>query len=294
MPQTTSTELLAQILRSIAFQKRTGMLRIEQLGKRNAEQGEIYFEHGQPIRARAGQEAGTAAIQKISAWKQITCSFSGISRPFPTQTRLLSLTQEAGSQPHPLARRAPERRTETEKLPSASESLSSHELQESKNWPVLPKTDVRYSFTLSPTETPPPVRMNTGTLSAPIERPFILNGVTLEEYAPTQPLKPSRAVQRWTTHVGPQTQIPLPPQSPMHPQHMEPLPGRMAIFKAMTMTATTQALQHMERRERIIFILLDGRRTIQDIARLTHQPEADVEEILVRLAKNGYVQYVQG
>jgi DNA-binding IclR family transcriptional regulator len=50
----------------------------------------------------------------------------------------------------------------------------------------------------------------------------------------------------------------------------------------------------MERRERIVFILLDGRRTIQDIARLTHQPESDVEEILVQLTQDRYTQYIQG
>ena len=60
------------------------------------------------------------------------------------------------------------------------------------------------------------------------------------------------------------------------------------------MIATAQAIQRMERRERIVFILLDGRRTIQDIARLTHQAEYDVEQILVYLTRTGYTQYVRG
>lgn len=60
------------------------------------------------------------------------------------------------------------------------------------------------------------------------------------------------------------------------------------------MIATTQVIQQMERRERIIFILLDGRRTIQDIARLTHQPEYDVEQTLVRLTRVGFTQYIRG
>jgi hypothetical protein len=50
----------------------------------------------------------------------------------------------------------------------------------------------------------------------------------------------------------------------------------------------------MERRARIVFILLDGRRTIQDIARLTHQAEYEVEQILIDLTKRGYTHYLCG
>lgn len=60
------------------------------------------------------------------------------------------------------------------------------------------------------------------------------------------------------------------------------------------MAATARAIEHMERRERIIFILLDGRRTIQDIARLIHQPESEVEHILLHLTQHGYTHYLQG
>jgi predicted ArsR family transcriptional regulator len=60
------------------------------------------------------------------------------------------------------------------------------------------------------------------------------------------------------------------------------------------MVTTARAIECMQRRERIVFILLDGRRTIQDIARLIHQPEAEVEQILVQLTNSGYIQYIQG
>src|ERR1700688_113901 len=84
MPQSIAAEPLAQMVRSIALQKRTGVLRIEQLGGGGAEQGEIYFENGSLVQARTEREIGRAALQRISEWKQITCAFLSTSRsPYP-------------------------------------------------------------------------------------------------------------------------------------------------------------------------------------------------------------------
>jgi predicted transcriptional regulator len=50
----------------------------------------------------------------------------------------------------------------------------------------------------------------------------------------------------------------------------------------------------MERHARLVSILLDGRRTIQDIAHLIHRSEAEVEHVLVDLTQRGYTTYVSG
>jgi hypothetical protein len=55
-----------------------------------------------------------------------------------------------------------------------------------------------------------------------------------------------------------------------------------------------KAIHQMERHARVVFILLDGKRTIQDIARLTHRAEHEVEQILVDLTQRGYTQYLCG
>src|SRR5690348_8046602 len=81
MPQSISAEPLAQMVRSITLQKRTGVLRVEQLGGRGAERGEIYFENGSLLRARTEHETGKSALQRIGEWKQITCFFQSMSRP---------------------------------------------------------------------------------------------------------------------------------------------------------------------------------------------------------------------
>ncbi len=41
-----------------------------------------------------------------------------------------------------------------------------------------------------------------------------------------------------------------------------------------------------------MLILLDGKRTLQDVARLTHHSELEVAHILVRFLKCGYVEFL--
>jgi len=299
MPQTLSMEPLSQMLKSIAYQKRTGVLRIERLGERSAERGEIYFEGGHPLRARAGQETGKAALRKISEWKQITCSFQGMSRPFPASPHASPPGKEQNTEESPLVRLLSASVPQTEKLARSPEPMRDQprrgagqpERSNEKNTQSL-AARAPEGILSAKSKTPiPPARPN---------QPLILQGSRLEAYTPAQPARPSRAVQRWTTHLEPEIQTPaLPPKPPVTPRlgplpGEEVLPGRTAIFKARAMVTTTQALQRMERRERVVFILLDGRRTIEDIARLTHQTESDVEHLLMKLTRNGYTYYIRG
>jgi predicted transcriptional regulator len=53
----------------------------------------------------------------------------------------------------------------------------------------------------------------------------------------------------------------------------------------------SQTMERMQRRERIVLILLDGKRTIRDVARLVHRSELDVARTVVHLLKSGYIEY---
>lgn len=299
MPQTLSMEPLSQMLKSIAFQKRTGILRVERLGEKGGERGEIYFESGRPLRARAGQETGKAALRKISEWKQITCSFQGMSRPFPASPNSQSPAREQNTEEGPLVRLLPSSVPQTEKLARSPEAVSK-QLQEEVHQPALSDEKHTQALASPRSAAPSPSKISASIPPARPNQPLILQGSRLEEYTPAQPARPSRAVQRWTTHLEPEVKAPDLPRKPPDTPRLGPLPGeetlpgRLAIFKARAMVTTTQAIQRMERRERIVFILLDGRRTIQDIARLTHQTEADVEHLLMKLTRNGYTQYIRG
>ena len=66
---------------------------------------------------------------------------------------------------------------------------------------------------------------------------------------------------------------------------------RQAIFRVVLTATTQKTLNSMTRRDRIVFLLLDGKRTIHDIALLIHRTEPDVTGTLVSLLKSGYVVY---
>lgn len=300
MPQTISTEPLVQMLRSIALQKRTGILRIERLGEKSTEQGEIYFESGRPLRARTGQEAGNAAFQHISTWKQITCSFHSMSRPYPAITRVLTPPDKQKVEENPPGRREPVSLPETDSLEHKQKPAATEHHEGARKQSLL--SGGKTTLPLNPRQAE--IAISAGAKASisplPASQPLVLHGTRLEEYTPVLPARPSHAVQRWTTHqVSDKEKFPLPVKSPDTPNPTplpveDTLPGRQAVFKVRAMVATAQAIQQMERRARIVFILLDGRRTIQDIARLTHQAEYDVEQILVTLTRRGYTQRVHG
>ena len=88
---------------------------------------------------------------------------------------------------------------------------------------------------------------------------------------------------------------PLPQSIPAPIDALEATPpGRNAIFRARFSAATTSTMKRLERRERIVFALLDGRRSVQHIALLTHLSEMEVARILVQLFQQGYIEYIQG
>lgn len=298
MPQIISAEPLARMIRSITLQKRTGILRIEQLGGRGAERGEIYFENGSLVRARTERATGKAALQHIGEWKQITCAFQSMSRPYPATVPMTAPAQEAEEESSPthllsqtdrLARMPAFIDTEQR----ASLADQAFPLRERRTHPLNPRqTEGMPAASSAPTVLP--------STASPVRQPLVLRGTKLEAYTPVPPATPSRAVQRWTTHLMPGVESTAAPHRPPATPRLLPLPGeevlpgRMAIFKARSVVSPAQAIQQMERHARVVFILLDERRTIQDIARLTHQTEYDVEQILVNLTQRGYTQYVRG
>ncbi len=68
--------------------------------------------------------------------------------------------------------------------------------------------------------------------------------------------------------------------------------GVYAVFRILPLAATRQVMSKMERQDRVIFMLLDGKRTVRQVAQLIHRSEPDVAHTLARLLKNGYIECV--
>jgi hypothetical protein len=143
-------------------------------------------------------------------------------------------------------------------------------------------------------------RIKTALPPTHMAQPLILRGETLEEYVPTPPARMSPASQRWTTHQDAALHQTVFTNKPPVTPRLDPLlsdealPGQQAIFRAKVTITSTQTMHSMERRERIVFVLLDGRRTLQHIAYLLHQTEREVGHILLKLTRIGFAEYVTG
>ena len=66
--------------------------------------------------------------------------------------------------------------------------------------------------------------------------------------------------------------------------------GVHAVFHVRPAAATKQVMSQMARQDRIIFMLLDGKRSVRDLARLIHRSEVTVARVLAGLLKNGYIE----
>jgi hypothetical protein len=79
-----------------------------------------------------------------------------------------------------------------------------------------------------------------------------------------------------------------------HPVQTEEMAqvGIYARFRARIEALNQVQLRRLERRDRVVLLLLDGRRTLHDIARLTHREGPDIARSLVRLLASGYAEFL--
>ncbi len=291
MPQIITTEPLARMIQSITQHRRTGVLYIERLQGKSAERGEMHFESGSLVSVRTGREAGKAALQSIGEWKQITCNFQSMNPTYPRSAPITVQEVEASGE-RTQARRLSTSLPETDRLTRLPAEIDArrNEPPRDRNTHPLNPHQAEVALSAGARASMPSISGDSG------EQALVLHGTRLEAYMPAPSSLPTRSVQRWTTHQMPETGMVQPPATPrlgLLPGE-EVLPGRSAIFKVRATVSTAEAIAQMERRARIVFILLDGRRTIQDIARLTHQTEGEVEQTLVNLTQHGYTQYIRG
>ncbi len=68
--------------------------------------------------------------------------------------------------------------------------------------------------------------------------------------------------------------------------------GVRAIFRAKPTATTPPVFNTLERRDRAVLLLLNGQRTLQDIAKLIHRSDVDVAYILVHLLHRGYIEFL--
>jgi hypothetical protein len=65
-----------------------------------------------------------------------------------------------------------------------------------------------------------------------------------------------------------------------------------AVFRVVAGQIATSLASQLPRRERWILLLLDGRRSVADLARLTQRGELDIAYTLVTFLQWGYIEPV--
>ena len=68
--------------------------------------------------------------------------------------------------------------------------------------------------------------------------------------------------------------------------------GASAVFRVVTGQLATTLASQLPRRDRWVLMLLDGRRSVADVARLTRRSELDIASTLARFLQWGYIEPV--
>ncbi len=69
--------------------------------------------------------------------------------------------------------------------------------------------------------------------------------------------------------------------------------GVKAVFRARAAAFGPGILGQIERRDRVVLLLLDGKRTLENIALLLHRSDLQVAHSLVRLLRYGYIEFIR-
>ncbi|HEU5375965.1 MAG TPA: DUF4388 domain-containing protein [Ktedonobacteraceae bacterium] len=297
MPQAIAAEYLTQLLKTISQEKQTGCLRIEPVGAKVNEQGQIYFENGRMMDASVGDERGRPALKHIVEWEHVIYAFNRTNRSSSYNGPGPAEQKEAGE---PQTRIQPRSNSQTTHLNVPFQASSLEKLPREKERSTLttgkmpPVPDLQ-------TREPDPLTAFKATIASPQSaQSLILRGAILQKDTPASLPHPPHARMRWTRRLDPQTDqqgtLPQPPF--ISSQNSLPedglFSGRLAIFKAKTMATTAQAIQRMDRHDRMIFVLLNGERTIERIAHLIHYTEDEIARILYKLQQNGLIEYIRG
>lgn len=236
--QAVSTERLVDILHKVALQGQTGLLLLQNVAEQQAEQGEIFFESGNTVFARMGEETGETALSQMMSWKEARISF------------------------HEGVVVSAERRQHIELLPSSINSLLPIELQKTRLLRVMASVPVTTREPLSHT----PIS----------EIPAIL---------PVRQAASSPANSLWNVFARNTL-------SRSDGAQVEPAIDAKIVYRVLPAVAVRQIIHRLDRRERLVFLLLDGKRSVCEVSNLIHRSEKEVARVLARFLALGLIERV--
>jgi|SRR5579859_2293738 len=269
------TERLAHILQSIALQQQTGRLSIENVGEQQSEKGEIFFVHGDTVFAHTEHESGEAALYRMMNWREVHYSFFEGLRA-PTQMNQQKRIVQSPRQTRPLL---PIELEQTRPIPAMHITASPIELEAAGSTPAIGMPAIPKSVRPSPI-TPGYRAPRQDYHNSSIPQVGGPNSLQPHSYSLPAPKDP----HDFATPL-PSARSQLEEGIVEMSQH-----GDSAVFRTLPQATKQHVINSMERRERIVFLLLDGKRTLRDVAHLVHRSEMDIAHITAHLLKQGYIE----
>ncbi|MHB8600089.1 MAG: DUF4388 domain-containing protein [Ktedonobacteraceae bacterium] len=274
-----STERLINVLQSIALKQQTGCLSVERERghMQGEEKGNIFFERGDTVFALTNQESGETALFSMLKWKYVSYTFTEGIRYAPER-------RTTGS----LSRQAPQARQELQTLDILR--LSSIKAVENRQTPpmgipALPAT-MPEQLPDEMVETQLLPAINLAKIPVPTPPEMVLPGPPSVQIA--------AFLQQDTRDIWKHEQVaPCDRESELSHESLTIQMGVTSIFRALPSATTPSMLSRMERRERIVLLLLNGKRSLQDVAMLVHHSEVDVARTLVHLLKQRYIEHIR-
>lgn len=277
--QFLTTSRLSNIINMIGLGRQSGILRVIRGQGQTRELGQIKFVDGEPVTALLGQLTGLNALTVLNNWGECIYSFDEQTVPDPFESESLS------NSPMDLLHRLAQDPGRYSPISSASDGNSG-------SWPT-------YSWP----STAPSTSQNLGSLpSGAYGSPRGTPG------APGSPGYGSYGGYGGDPYGGgsggysgaPPSSTNLPGIDPYGQsrqntpgvQVTEPLsPAVLASCPRRTVLSEQVDRLPLDRRERMVLLLVDGRRSVSDLARLTRRNEREVLAVLDHMAGLGLIAF---
>jgi hypothetical protein len=257
--QFLTTSRLSNILNMITLGRQSGILRVVRGQGSTREVGQIQFVDGKAVSALLGQVTGVNALSVLQNWGE--CIYSFDEYPASGTTDLDSMPYQTGPSPWDYSQSFPD---PASSMPPGGSWPSYGNMGSQPNpSPLPPSSSFAHSYPRpgsQPGYAPVPSGAFTGDLP---DYDAIYGG-----------LQPSGAP---THQTGYQSSGSL-------------NPGVLALCPRRTSLSEHVDQLPLDRRERMVLLLIDGRRNIGDLARLTRRSEREILRVLEHLSGLGLIQ----
>jgi hypothetical protein len=254
--QFLTTSRLNNIINMITLGRQSGILRVIRGQGNTRELGQIKFIDGEPVTALLGQLTGGNALGVLVNWGECVYSFDEMtSGNLRDGDAPFDSSGSAGSDP---GRYSPQVGVSSGSWPSYSSSGS------------------------YPYSQPSP------SSSYPTTSSSLPNLGSQPGYFPQSPVPSSGSpggLSRYDLPYGGNSQMPPPSHTPVSQEVLS------ILYRRSILAEQTDQLP-LDRRERMVLLLVDGRRTVADLVRLTRRHDREVVTVLDHLASLGLIQRI--